>query len=110
MALIHSAYLQCDDPILYTYGMPRTFTKNAVQQLSGITHYRHVNDNDPVPAVPPEANVDNELYNLWGPVGALLGMTWSVGELMVYQLKSWGDCFWHHGKIVAFFTATQFRE
>ncbi|HIH9356858.1 TPA: hypothetical protein ACYU2L_000818 [Enterobacter ludwigii] len=29
---------------------------------------------------------------------------------MAYQLKSWGDCFWHHGKIVAFFTATQFRE
>lgn len=110
LALIHSAKLKNLEPKLYTYGMPRTFTKDAIQQLSGITHYRHVNDNDPVPAVPPEANVDNELYNLWGPVGALLGMTWSVGELMAYQLKSWGDCFWHHGKIVAFFTATQFRE
>lgn len=110
LALIQAAVLRDIDPLLYTYGMPRTFTKNAIQQLSSITHYRHVNDNDPVPAVPPEANVDNELYNLWGPVGSILGMTWSVGELMAYQLKSWGDCFWHHGKIVAFFTATQFRE
>jgi hypothetical protein len=110
LALIQAAALKDAKPILYTYGMPRTFTKDAIQQLSSITHYRHVNDNDPVPAVPPEANVDNELYRLWGPVGALLGMTWSVGELMAYQLKPWGDCFWHHGKIVAFFTATQFRE
>ncbi|WPM84450.1 hypothetical protein QNH14_17195 [Apirhabdus apintestini] len=79
--------------MLYTYGMPRTFTKEAVQQLSEITHFRHVNDNDPVPAVPPEASLDNALYNLWGPLGKTLGMLWSVGELLAYQAISWGIAF-----------------
>jgi len=110
LALIHSVALKHSQPLLYTYGMPRTFTKNAIETISEITHYRHVNDNDPVPAVPPEANLDNELYKLWGPLGATLGMAWSAGELLAYQLKPWGDCFWHHGNIVAFITATQFRE
>lgn len=110
LALIHSAALKNYNPILYTYGMPRTFTRDAVVQLSEITHYRHVNDNDPVPAVPPEANLDNELYKLWGPLGKTLGMLWSVGEALAYQIVSWGDCFWHHGNPVVFLTATQSRE
>lgn len=110
LALIHAAKLKDYNPILYTYGMPRTFTRLAVEQLSSITHFRHVNDNDPVPAVPPEANLDNELYKLWGPLGKTLGMLWSVGELLAYQVKSWGDCFWHHGNPIAFLTATQSRE
>ncbi|ATA22543.1 lipase (class 3) [Gibbsiella quercinecans] len=110
LALIQSAYLQNDDPVLYTYGMPRTFTKDAVEQLSSITHYRHVNDNDPIPAVPPEANLDNELYKIWGWFGGTLGFFWSLGELLSYQMVSWGDCFWHHGNTVAFLTATQSRE
>ncbi|MDX6018879.1 lipase family protein [Scandinavium sp. V105_16] len=110
LALIHSATLKSYAPMLYTYGMPRTFTRVAVEQLSSITHFRHVNDNDPVPSVPPEANLDNELYKLWGPLGKTLGMLWSVGELIAYQVKSWGDCFWHHGNPVVFLTATQSRE
>lgn len=110
LALIYSAALKSEKPLLYTYGMPRTFTKEAVQQLSVITHFRHVNDNDPVPAVPPEASLDNALYNLWGPLGKTLGMLWSVGELLAYQAISWGDCFWHHGNPVVFLTATQSRE
>ncbi|MEI2264066.1 lipase family protein [Erwinia sp. CGal63] len=110
LALIHAAKLRTNNPLLYTYGMPRTFTRDAVAQLPDITHYRHVNDNDPIPAVPPEANLDNELYKIWGPLGGLLGFVWSIGELMAYQMVSWGDCFWHHGNTVAFLTATQSRE
>ncbi|WP_292977224.1 hypothetical protein [Pantoea sp. UBA4549] len=79
-------------------------------QLSEITHFRHVNDNDPIPAVPAEANLDNELYKLWGWLGGTLGFFWSVGELLAYQMVAWGDCFWHHGNTVAFLTATQSRE
>lgn len=110
LALIHSVVLKNHSPLLYTYGMPRTFTRDAVAQLSEITHFRHVNDNDPVPAVPPEANLDNELYKLWGPIGKTLGMLWSTGEALASRTIFWGDCFWHHGNPVVFLTATQSRE
>ncbi|MCX8955734.1 lipase family protein [Erwinia psidii] len=110
LALIHSARLKNRNPLLYTYGMPRTFTKNAVDALSSIIHYRHVNDQDPVPAVPPEADLDNQLYKLWGPLGTTLGFLWSVVELTAWQVVEWGDCFWHHGKTVAFLTTTQSRK
>jgi len=110
LALIHSARLKESKPLLYTYGMPRTFTKNAVDALSSITHYRHVNDQDPVPSVPPEADLDNQLYKLWGPLGATLGFLWSVAELTAWQIVEWGDCFWHHGNTVAFLTITQSRK
>lgn len=90
--------------------MPRTFTRNAIMELSDITHFRHINDNDPIPAVPMEANLDNEWYKLWGGLGGTLGFFWSLGELMAYQLVAWGDCFWHHGNTVAFLTVTQSRE
>lgn len=110
LALIHAVSLKNSNPLLYTYGMPRTFTHDAVMQLSEITHFRHINDNDPIPAVPAEANLDNELYKLWGWLGGTLGFFWSVGELLAYQMVAWGDCFWHHGNTVAFLTATQSRE
>ncbi len=110
LALIQSANLKVYNPLLYTYGMPRTFTRDAVMQLSEITHFRHVNDNDPIPAVPAEANLDNELYKLWGWFGGTLGFFWSLGELLANQMVTWGDCFWHHGNTVAFLTATQSRE
>lgn len=110
LALIHSVVLKHHDPLLYTYGMPRTFTRDAIAQLLSITHFRHVNDNDPVPAVPPEANLDNELYKLWGPLGKTLGMLWSTGQALASQAIPWGDCYWHHGKPVVFLTATQSRE
>lgn len=110
LALIQSASLKIYNPLLYTYGMPRTFTRDAVMQLSEITHFRHVNDNDPIPAVPAEANLDNELYKLWGWFGGTLGFFWSLGELLANQMVTWGDCFWHHGNTVAFLTAIQSRE
>ncbi|MEH4264089.1 lipase family protein [Klebsiella aerogenes] len=109
LALIHATELKTHNPLLYTYGMPRTFTRDAVLQLASITHFRHVNDTDPVPGVPPEANVDNAFYDLWGPVGTTLGGLWSTVELSAYQAIKWGDCYWHHGNPVIFLTATQSR-
>lgn len=111
LALIHATALKDNTPLLYTYGMPRAFTRDAIQQLSGLTHFRHVNDNDPVPAVPPEANVDNVFYELWGPVGGVLGGLWSsLVQVPLWQIIEWGDCFWHHGNPVVFLTTTQSRE
>ncbi|ERT10204.1 lipase family protein, partial [Photorhabdus temperata] len=48
LALLHSAQLKEYNPCLYSYGMPRTLTRSAVQELSSIIHYRHVNEDDPV--------------------------------------------------------------
>ncbi|MFD3240292.1 lipase family protein [Rahnella perminowiae] len=111
LALINSAFLKDYNPVFYSYGMPRTFTRDSIALLSDLIHFRHVNDNDPVPAVPPEANVDNYLYELWGPVGGVLGGLWSsLIELPAWQIKQWGDCFWHHGNPVVFLTTTQSRE
>src|SRR5471030_3068941 len=110
LALLHSTKLKDSDPLLYTYGMPRTFTRDAVTQLTDIVHYRHVNDTDPVPGVPPEANMDNWLYDLYGPFGIVLGGLWSTLELTAYQLKPWDDCFWHHGKPIVFLETIQVRQ
>ncbi|OCQ53809.1 Lipase (class 3) [Photorhabdus australis subsp. thailandensis] len=96
LALLHSAQLKEYNPCLYSYGMPRVLTRSAVQELAAITHYRHVNEDDPVPSVPPEKNLDNWLYRCWGPLGYLF----SPIELLDFTDS--GEVFLHHGKIVHF--------
>ena len=64
------------NPLLYTYGMPRTFSQLAVYLLRDITHYRHANDNDTVTQVPPEVDMDSELYEKLGWLGDKLGFDW----------------------------------
>lgn len=107
LGLVHAASLKEQKPLLYTYGMPRTFTLKAVQGLSEIVHFRHVNDIDPIPSVPPEAALDNYLYDLYGPLGTTLGFTWSMLQLTASQLFRHGDPFCHHGEIAMFFRAEQ---
>jgi hypothetical protein len=80
LGLIHAASLKQCNPLLYTYGMPRTFTLKAIQSLNELWHFRHVNDTDVVPRVPPEAALDNHLYDLYGPMGTLLGFSWSARQ------------------------------
>jgi len=107
LGLVHAASLKERSPLLYTYGMPRTFTLKAVQGLSEIVHFRHVNDIDPIPSVPPEAALDNYLYDLYGPLGTTLGFAWSMLQLTASQLFRHGDPFCHHGEIAMFFKAEQ---
>lgn len=107
LALIHSAELRNANPVLYTYGMPRVFTQKAVESLSDITHYRHVNDCDMVTSVPPEAELDNFLYKSFGPLGPILGYVWSVPQLLASNLIGFGDPYWHHGNIVMHYQADQ---
>lgn len=106
LALIHSAEQKDRNPLLYTYGMPRTFTAKALERLKAFTHFRHVNDADMITSVPPEAELDNWLYKALGP----LGYVWSVGELMAGKLVSFGDPYWHHGQIAMFYRADQHVE
>ncbi len=107
LGLVHAAALKARNPLLYTYGMPRTFTLKAVQGLSEIVHFRHVNDIDPIPSVPPEAALDNHLYDLYGPLGTTLGFGWSLLQLLASQVFKHGDPFCHHGEIAMFFRAEQ---
>ncbi len=107
LGLIHAAALKDKNPLLYTYGMPRTFTLKAVQCLDKIKHFRHVNDTDTVASVPPEADLDNHLYRLYGPLGTIMGFAWSVGQTLASTLYKFGDPFCHHGEIAAFHRAAQ---
>ncbi|WP_339560958.1 lipase family protein [Pseudomonas sp. EA_65y_Pfl1_P113] len=107
LGLIHAASLKDLNPLLYTYGMPRTFTLQAVACLDGIRHFRHVNDTDLIPEVPPEADLENSLYKLYGPLGGTLGTVWSVGQLLADPLIKGQDPFYHHGEIAAFYRTDQ---
>ncbi|TQQ34134.1 lipase family protein [Vibrio cholerae] len=52
LALIHAAEHRAEKPQLYTYGMPRVFDRTAVAHLGDVVHYRHINNNDLITAVP----------------------------------------------------------
>lgn len=109
LALTHAAELKNTKPLLYTYGMPRVFTADAVQQLKVITHYRHVNDTDTITSVPPDVNLYNWFYEVYGIVGTVFGFGWSIFELFAQKITGVRalDCFWHHGEIVSFFNTSQ---
>ena len=110
LALINSAEQKDSNPLLYTYGMPRTFTAKALERLKSVMHFRHVNDADTITSVPPEAELDNWLYSAFGPLGPSLGYIWSVGELVAGKLIRFGDPYWHHGQIAMFYRADQHVE
>ncbi len=107
LGLIHAAALKEQAPLLYTYGMPRTFSLQAVDCLAGVPHFRHTNDTDLIPDVPPEADLDNRLYDLYGPLGTTLGTVWSMGQLLADAVIKGQDPFYHHGEIAAFYRAEQ---
>ncbi|MBT2339754.1 MULTISPECIES: lipase family protein [Pseudomonas] len=107
LGLVHAASLKNRNPVLYTYGMPRTFSLKAVQGLSELVHFRHVNDTDLIPSVPPEAALDNYLYDLYGPLGTTLGFTWSLAQLAATAVVKHGDPYCHHGEVAMFFRAEQ---
>ncbi|MGV6398101.1 lipase family protein [Pseudomonas caspiana] len=110
LGLIHSATLKDKNPLLYTYGMPRTFTLKAVEFLNGMWHFRHVNDADIVPRVPPDADLDNSLYDIYGPMGVLTGATWSIRQALFGTIYTYEDPYCHHGEIAMFFRAEQHTE
>lgn len=113
-ALLHAADLKAQAPVVYTYGMPRVFTKTAVEALRDVNHFRHVNDADAVTTVPSDTNMDNWFFELWGPFGAILGTAWTIATAPTLpvqkMLPDLGEAFWHHGKTVSFFQARQIGE
>lgn len=120
LALLYAAEMKDSQPVLYTYGMPRTFTRAAMPSLESITHYRHVNDNDTVPQVPLETDMDNLFYQTLGPLGDKLGFNWLATSVAGLPVSLWQkdlelkmgirlkkDPYWHHGNMVVFFRAQQ---
>ncbi|WP_240042319.1 lipase family protein [Photorhabdus khanii] len=109
LALLHSAQLKEYNPCLYSYGMPRTLTRSAVEELSSIIHYRHVNEDDPVPSVPFEQDMDNGFFNYWAPAG----YDWEIVKLVspspmvkaIKQATASKEIYLHHGKVVHFLKA-----
>lgn len=108
MTLIHATVLRDYQPVIYTYGMPRVFTASTINEIQNISHYRHVNDSDSVTSVPPELELDNKLYDLWGPYGVVYGFIGSVWAMEIQGAGiKFGDPYWHHGSTVCFFKAEQ---
>jgi type VI secretion system protein VasL len=109
LGLTYAAEMKSYQPTLYTYGMPRTFTADAVGNLYQVTHYRHVNDTDTITSVPFDAHLDNWLYGKFGYLGSTLGFFWTLlADLPAQMLGAYvGEHYWHHGKPVVFFRATQ---
>ncbi len=68
LALIDAATKLSKKPVLYTYGMPRVFDKTAVEAISDIIHYRHINADDAVPSIPKPSWTTKKLLlaGLWG--------------------------------------------
>lgn len=109
LSLILSVDMKEGKPIVYTYGMPRVFTMQAINVFSHTTHYRHVNDADTVASIPPQADLDNFLYDFYGPPGVVLGFYssfWSMLPQVALGVK-FGDPYWHHGNLVSFLKAEQ---
>ncbi|WP_340620288.1 lipase family protein [Xenorhabdus siamensis] len=126
LALIHSAQMKKYNPCLYTYGMPRTLTRSAVQEISEITHYRHVNEDDTVPSVPFNKDMDNIAFQVGSaPNGVLIELfdspiaeeasiwypspTLFAGRIIAKVFKSFNsndEPFLHHGKLVYFYVSS----
>lgn len=100
LALIHAAEHRAKKPHLYTYGMPRVFDRTAIAQLNEIVHYRHINNNDFVTAIP---------HPKWGSMRMLLALSTA---LLPYptpakyspEVRRYLDSqdYQHHGKIIHF--------
>ncbi|HHR6079394.1 TPA: lipase family protein [Providencia alcalifaciens] len=114
LALLHASELRNNHPLLYTYGSPRVFTGSGVKALTSVTHFRHVNDADTVTSVPFDTNMDNWLFEMYGPLGTVFGFTWTLATLPTIPvqkaLPNIGEVYFHHGNTVSFFEARQIGE
>ncbi|WP_446471212.1 lipase family protein [Xenorhabdus stockiae] len=114
LALLHATELRNNNPLLYTYGMPRVLTGSGVKELTSLNHFRHVNDADMVTSVPFDTNMDNWLFDVFGPLGPIFGFSWTMATLPTIPIQKHlpdiGEVYYHHGNTVSFFLARQMGE
>ncbi|MFS3858254.1 lipase family protein [Proteus mirabilis] len=119
LALLHAIKLREYNPVLYTIGMPRVLTLSITEQLGDIIHHRHVNEDDPVPALPFEKDMNNIAFisdNDWLGYSIEIAITYidwkhqGMASKAIDQLKTnfniKNDTFIHHGDAVHFYKQT----
>ncbi len=119
LALLHAIQLRKYNPVLYTIGMPRVLTLSITEQLGDIIHHRHVNEDDPVPALPFEKDMNNIAFisdHDWLGYSIEIAITYidwkhqGMASKAIEQLKAdfniKNDTFIHHGDAVHFYKQT----
>lgn len=119
LALLHAVQLKNYNPVLYTVGMPRVLTISVAEQLKDIIHHRHVNENDAVPALPFEKDMNNFAFKEdsdWLGYSIEIALTYAdwkteglSSKAIDYQkkrLSAKNDKFVHHGDAVHFYKKT----
>ncbi|WP_373116335.1 lipase family protein [Proteus mirabilis] len=119
LALLHTIKLREYNPVLYTIGMPRVLTLSITEQLGDIIHHRHVNEDDPVPALPFEKDMNNIAFisdHDWLGYSIEIAITYidlkhqGMASKAIDQLKTnfniKSDTFIHHGDAVHFYKPT----
>ena len=91
LALIDATEKSDNNPILYTYGMPRVFDSSATAMLTDLIHYRHINADDLVPSIPKPS---------WTLKKVMLAGMWGS-----QYLPQTDDDYAHQGRIVHFVEA-----
>jgi|GEM_PF-5159104 len=109
VATILAAYLKEKgfDPLLYTYGSPRTGDETFVKAYADITHYRHVYRHDIVPLVPgrnldlgiPELNLCVKRAVLSGAGNPAVTLSTLSSSLYLCGRNSSGPGYYHHGNL-----------
>lgn len=119
LALLHAVKLRKYNPVLYTIGMPRVLTISVAEQLSDIIHHRHVNEDDAVPALPFEKDMNNFAFKSDQDNTDFLGYAieiaitfadWKINGLASKaidyrneQINIRNDMFVHHGDAIHFY-------
>lgn len=99
--------------------MPRVLTLSITEQLGDIIHHRHVNEDDPVPALPFEKDMNNIAFisdHDWLGYSIEIAITYidlkhqGMASKTIEQLKTdfniKNDTFIHHGDAVHFYKPT----
>ncbi|MBT0383309.1 lipase family protein [Morganella morganii subsp. morganii] len=119
LALLTAIKMKEYNPVLYTIGMPRVLTLSVGKQLDDIVHHRHVNQDDFVPGLPFEQNMNNDLfvndYDFAGYSYEIMQVMMRFNPQMTIQaklmrsLKNKNDVYIHHGSPIHFYEKTVTR-
>ncbi len=116
LALLTAIKMREYNPVLYTIGMPRVLTLSVGKQLDDIVHHRHVNQDDLVPGLPFEQNMNNDFFvndnDFSGYAYEVMQVLADINPQMVIpnkimrSLKNKDDIYIHHGSPVHFYEKT----
>ncbi|MET4911784.1 lipase family protein, partial [Morganella morganii] len=119
LALLNAIKMREYNPVLYTIGMPRVLTLSVGKQLDDIVHHRHVNQDDLVPGLPFEQNMNNDLfvndYDFSGYTYEVMQVLMDINpqkvipNKLIRSLKNKNDVYIHHGTPTHFYEKTVFR-